>query len=296
MAELRQRLPTDPSAHMHRTNTADAARFTTRAPGAGCGGRAGITLRAARAFQAARSSSSSLSGAPRGSARMAATSRSVMRARVRAWNRRWKPTAPPPSAAATATGGGCLRFCVDTRGLISWDSARSMHQNGTLLYPPQRRCPRGDAPGSDSSRAASAAQTAAWGNASAGAKRRAVPGGSEGAGDGPCLTRACTQHHRCLHQLCRGARRPAHPYGPGVDQAAAGHDAPGCAPAGQRREHAVRRAAALGAQLPHALPPLRWRAEEERGLRGRAARVVSGPPGRALSQQGATARALARCV
>ena len=65
-----------------------------------------------RAFHPSASSSSSLSGAARGSAITAATSRSVICAAVRAWYSRCQPdTRPPPSAATSGAGAG-VRFCA----------------------------------------------------------------------------------------------------------------------------------------------------------------------------------------
>ena len=62
-------------------------------------------------------------------------------------------------------------------------------------------------------------------------------------------------------------RQQAHPRGPGAVQPPAGHDAPGRAPAGQRRKDALCGPPLREAEEVRALPALRRRAEEVHVLR-----------------------------
>lgn len=80
------------------------------------------------------------------------------------------------------------------------------------------------------------------------------------------LCRRSAAFHDWYRYTCMEGKLATHTSSPAIDQPLAGHNTLGRPPPGQRREEAVRGPPVLGAELPHALAPLRWRAVEVRVL------------------------------
>ena len=234
----------------------------------------------ARAFHAAASSSSSLSGAARGSAIAAATSRSVICAAVRAWYSRCQPSTRPPSSAATAGGGGSLRFCACGTSAQQQCSARHMlHMrvpkpvsvtcDPILLHACATRSQRQHWPACTHNKClARIFVPRVWKPRQGGdsvAIRALIAWDSDQ--EYPVTLRyPCSSCRQVPWGPVPGARSgrglAAHPCSPGAVQPPAGHEAPGSAPAGQRRKDAVRGPPVRKAEQVHALPALRRRAEK----------------------------------